>query len=57
LDELLARAAALMPALHQNREMWSNFAATCCAPGNGLPAQVSASIISLALGVTGTRAR
>ena len=46
-----SRGAALMPALHRNREMWSTFATTCGAPGNGLPPQVRASIISLALWV------
>ena len=46
-----SRGAALMPALHRNREMWSTFAATCGAPGNMLPPDVRASIISLALWV------
>ena len=46
-----ARGAALMPALHRNREMWSTFAALCGAPGNDLPAELRASIISLALWV------
>jgi flagellar biosynthesis activator protein FlaF len=46
-----ARGAALMPALHRNREMWSTFAATCGTPGNALSSDVRASIISLALWV------
>lgn len=46
-----SRGAALMPALHRNREMWSTFAATCGAPGNTLSPEVRASIISLALWV------
>jgi len=46
-----SRGASLMPVLHRNREMWSTFAATCGAPGNGLPPEVRASIISLALWV------
>lgn len=45
------RGAALMPALHRNREMWSTFAASCGAAGNGLPAELRASIISLSLWV------
>lgn len=45
------RGATLMPALHRNREMWSTFAATCGAPGNALPAELRAAVISLALWV------
>ena len=45
------RGAALMPALHRNREMWSTFSAACAAPGNELPDQLRAAIISLALWV------
>ena len=43
--------AALMPALHRNREAWSTFSSLCAAPGNKLPDGVRASIISLALWV------
>lgn len=46
-----SRGAALMPALHRNREMWSTFAAACGAPGNALPPDMRAAIISLALWV------
>jgi flagellar biosynthesis activator protein FlaF len=42
---------ALMPALHRNREMWAAFASACGAPGNELPAELRAGIISLALWV------
>ena len=45
------RGAALMPALHRNREMWSLFAATCGAAGNELPSELRAGIISLSLWV------
>lgn len=43
--------AALMPALHRNREMWSAFSSMCGAPGNRLPPELRAGIISLALWV------
>ena len=43
--------AALMPALHRNREVWSTFSSLCASPGNQLPATLRASIISLALWV------
>ena len=43
--------AALMPTLHRNREVWSTFSALCGAPGNQLPAELRASIISIALWV------
>lgn len=42
---------ALMPALHRNREVWSTFSSLCAAPDNQLPAQLRASIISIALWV------
>ena len=45
------RGAALMPALHRNREMWSTFAAACGAQGNALPDALRAAIVSLALWV------
>ena len=45
------RGAALMPALHRNREMWSTFAAVCGTVGNGLPDSLRASIISISLWV------
>ena len=43
------KGAALMPALHRNRQVWSTFAADCGAAGNGLPAPLRAQIVSLAL--------
>jgi flagellar protein FlaF len=43
--------AALMEVLHRNREVWQAFAADCGLPGNGLPAQLRASIVSIALWV------
>ncbi len=42
------RGAALMPALHRNREMWSVFAQMCEDDGNALPVELRAGIISLA---------
>lgn len=45
------RGSALMPALHRNRELWSTLSAVCGAPGNALPEELRASIISLALWV------
>jgi len=42
---------ALMPALHRNRELWNAFSAVCGTSGNELPAQLRASIISLAIWV------
>jgi flagellar protein FlaF len=42
---------ALMDVLHRNREVWQAFAADCGLPGNGLPAQLRASIMSIALWV------
>ena len=46
-----ASGAALMPALHRNREMWTAFATDCGAQGNGLPPELRAQIISLGLWV------
>lgn len=45
------RGAALMRALHHNREVWSTFAVLCGSPGNKLPTPLRAGIISLALWV------
>lgn len=45
------RGATLMSPLHRNREMWSVFASTCGAAGNGLSSEVRAAIISLSLWV------
>ena len=42
---------ALMPALQHNRELWSVLANDCALPGNSLPSELRASIISLALWV------
>ncbi|QDX25773.1 flagellar biosynthesis regulator FlaF [Sphingomonas suaedae] len=41
----------LMNALHWNREMWDAFANACGAPGNSLPDELRASIISIGLWV------
>lgn len=41
----------LMPVLHHNREVWSAFSSACSAQGNGLPNELRASIMSLALWV------
>lgn len=46
-----ATGAALLPALHRNREVWGTFSAACAAPGNGLPDGLRAGIISIALWV------
>ncbi|MEN9932554.1 MAG: hypothetical protein RIS17_1127 [Pseudomonadota bacterium] len=43
--------AALIDVLHHNREMWQTFAALCATPGNGLPDDLRAGIMSLALWV------
>jgi flagellar protein FlaF len=43
--------AALMPALHRNRELWTTFSALCAHDGNQLAAETRASLISLALWV------
>jgi len=43
--------AALLPALHRNREAWAIFSTMCAGPGNKLPDGLRASIISLALWV------
>lgn len=45
------QGAALMATLHRNREMWAAFSSACAAPGNELPPQLRAGIISLALWV------
>jgi len=45
------RGAALMPALHRNREMWNAFSTACASAGNQLPDALRAGIISLALWV------
>ncbi|WP_188054546.1 MULTISPECIES: flagellar biosynthesis regulator FlaF [unclassified Sphingosinithalassobacter] len=42
---------ALVRPLHRNREMWSTFATDCAAQGNGLPAELRAQIVSIALWV------
>jgi len=43
--------AGLADPLYRNREMWNLFSADCAAPGNELPHQLRASIISIALWV------
>jgi flagellar biosynthesis activator protein FlaF len=45
------QGAALMQALHHNREVWGTFAVLCGSPGNKLPSMLRANIISLALWV------
>ena len=45
------KGAALMPALHRNREVWSTFSAMCAASGNKLPPDLRAGIISIAIWV------
>lgn len=45
------RGARLMPALHRNRVAWSTFANLCAIPGNRLPADLRASIISIGIWV------
>jgi len=42
---------ALIDVLHRDREVWQAFAADCGMPGNGLPTQLRASIVSIALWV------
>jgi len=42
---------ARMDALDWNRRLWSVLAADCASPGNQLPAQLRANIISLSLWV------
>ena len=44
--------AELIAALDWNRRMWSAFSSDCAAKGNGLPDQLRASIISLAIWVS-----
>lgn len=45
------QGAELAEPLHRNREMWNIFSADCTSPGNELPHELRASIISLALWV------
>lgn len=45
------QGAELMPPLHQNRKIWSMLAILCGSPGNKLPTDLRASIISLSLWV------
>lgn len=45
------RGAALMPALHRNRELWALWSAACLDDGNQLPVETRASIVSLGLWV------
>ncbi|MCD2317066.1 flagellar biosynthesis regulator FlaF [Sphingomonas sp. IC-11] len=49
-DEGLS-GAGLVPVLHRNREIWGVFSSACGAPGNELPDQLRAAIISIALWV------
>lgn len=43
------KGAALADTLYRNREMWNVFSVDCGTPGNGLPDQLRAGIVSLAL--------
>ncbi len=45
------RGAQLMPALHRNRMAWCTFANLCAIPGNRLPDDLRATIISIGLWV------
>lgn len=45
------RGAAMIGPLHRNRELWSVFADACGAPGNQLPQELCATIISLGIWV------
>ena len=47
-----ARGAALVEALDWNRRLWSTLAADCGAPGNALPRELRAQIISVGLWVS-----
>jgi len=51
------KAAKLMEALDWNRRMWSTFANDCAQPGNQLPDEVRAQIISLSIYVTKTTSK
>lgn len=48
-NENRADLGKLMDVLDWNRRVWSAFALDCAAPGNQLPAQLRASIISLSI--------
>lgn len=45
------RGAALMPALHRNRELWALWSAECLDDGNKLPPETRATIVSIGLWV------
>jgi flagellar protein FlaF len=44
-----SQIAKLAEAVHQNRRLWSILANDCAAPGNALPDQLKAGIISLSI--------
>lgn len=46
-----ATGTALMAVLYRNRELWTVLSDDCATKGNGLPPELRASIISLALWV------
>lgn len=50
-EERGLRGALLMSSLHRNRQMWTAFSTDCGITGNGLPGELRAQIISLALWV------
>ena len=50
-EERGLKGALLMPPLHRNRQMWDAFSTDCGIAGNGLPHELRAQIISLALWV------
>jgi flagellar protein FlaF len=50
-DKNGVRNTAYVDAIDWNRRMWSTFSTDCGLPGNGLPDQLRAQIISIALWV------
>jgi len=45
------KGAMLMSSLHRNRQVWNAFSNDCTDPNNGLPRELRAQIVSLALWV------
>ncbi len=50
-EERGLKGALLMPPLHRNREVWNAFHNDCNDPNNGLPRELRAQIVSIALWV------
>ena len=48
-EERGLKGALLMPSLHRNRQVWHAFHQDCTDPNNGLPRELRAQIVSLAL--------